>query len=128
MQSLRVKLGNFLPNFSTAGMSSVLYGLVACLLLLLLLSFGGSAIVYFSTLAESWLSIFAVIINVLALFIGGFIAGRKGKNRGLLRGGTVALLLLILIILTGNASLVQIGSKLAYYLPAGALGGICGVK
>lgn len=111
-----------------SGVTGIIYGLLATLLAMLLLSLLGSAVVFFSRLPESSLYIIAVLVNVLALFAGGFIAGRKGKSRGLVRGLIVGVVVLALMVAFGSVPLAQLAMKAGYCLPAAALGGVCGVK
>lgn len=110
------------------GIAGTIYGLLAAIIALLLLSFIGSSVIYFSSLPESSLYVTAVIVNIISLFAGGYIAGRKGKSRGLMRGLIVGVAVLLLMVLFGSVPLSQLALKAGYCLPAAALGGVCGVK
>ena len=115
-----------MPN--TQGVAGTIYGLVAAIIALLLLSFIGSSVVYFSSMSENSLYVMAVIINIIAMFAGGFMAGRKAKSRGLVRGLIVGVALLLLMLAFGSVTFSQLALKAGYCLPAAALGGVCGIS
>ncbi len=110
------------------GILAIFYGLAGALIILLILSFGGSALIYFSDLPEQSLYLIAVIINLIAMFGGGFLAGRKGENKGLWRGLSIGIIMLLIMLFTGNLGMEQIAAKAGYCLPAAALGGVFGIK
>ncbi len=110
------------------GILAIVYGLAGALIVLLILSFGGSALIYFSDLPEQSLYLIAVIVNLIAMFGGGFLAGRKGQNKGLWRGLSVGVIMLLIMLFTGNLGLEQMAAKAGYCLPAAALGGVFGIR
>ena len=108
-----------------------LYGLLAALIILGLLTLIFSAVVYFTELSEALLRPGGIVISVLALLCGGFIAGRKGQNQGIWRGLSLGLLYLLILYLvaaaSGNGGQILL-PKAGYIILAAVIGGICGVK
>ena len=115
-------------NFPAQGAVGVFIGIAAAFIIMLLCSFFGSGIVYFTHLPESSLHVMAIIVNIFALGAGGFISARKAGNRGLIRGLTVGFMILLLMLAIGSVTLPELALKAGYCLPAAALGGVCGIK
>lgn len=103
-------------------------GVVSAILVMLILSLLMAIIVYFSPIAEDSLHGVAVIINAIAIFIGGYITAHLAGSRGLLLGLTTAALILMLMILFGPGEGGNITLKVVYCLLAGMIGGIFGVR
>lgn len=103
-------------------------GVVSAILVMLILSLLTAMIVYFSPIAESSLRGVAIIINAIAIFIGGYITGHLAGSRGLLLGLITAAVILLLMILLGPNDGGNITLKVVYCLLAGMIGGIFGVR
>ncbi|NPV52748.1 MAG: TIGR04086 family membrane protein [Firmicutes bacterium] len=75
-------------------------------------------------------------ISYAAVIIGGLVAGRRYKRRGIIVGGVVGLAYVLLILAIGSAggggmegiSTIEALERLAFSIAAGALGGILGVN
>ncbi len=109
----------------------VLYGLLIAIVIIGFLSLLFSVIVYFSPLGESCLRPAGIIITVFGLFCGGYIAGRRGGNYGLIRGLILGLLYLFILYLfaAGSGSpLLPLLTKGGYTLLSSIIGGIWGIK
>jgi len=94
--------GQFFNGVQMQGAAGALMGLAAALLILLICSLIGSGLVYFTRLPESSFHVMAILIDILAMFAGGFIAAHKAGNRGLLRGLAVGLIIAILTVSGDN--------------------------
>lgn len=112
---------------------AVFYGLVFIFAIIFIVGLILSFILRFSNVTEQSLQWTTAIITFIALFIGGFIAGGKGKESGWILGGITGLSFVIIVLLIQylgfNASieLTQLLYHLAYIVTA-ALGGIIGVN
>ncbi|MGA8941417.1 MAG: TIGR04086 family membrane protein [Thermoactinomyces sp.] len=87
----------------------------------------------YSSLSSSQLPAIAFVLNLLALFCGGFVTARKSEYRGWIAGGiqgTLYVLILLLIAFLAFDTLTTIHplwlSMLAF--GGGALGGIAGIQ
>ncbi|MDD2497919.1 MAG: TIGR04086 family membrane protein [Desulfitobacteriaceae bacterium] len=112
-------------------MGSVIRGLVISYVLIIILSLILSLIFYLSPLSELWMKPFGVVTAALALFCGGYGAGRSAGTKGLYHGLFVGILFILLMAVTSLASGISWSSfivKSAYSLLAAAIGGISGVK
>jgi putative membrane protein (TIGR04086 family) len=67
--------------------SAILYGTGTILLIAIVASLVFALMLRFTSLEESSISLAVTIISFLALFIGGFMSGGKGKEKGLVLGG-----------------------------------------
>ncbi|WP_321177919.1 TIGR04086 family membrane protein [Robertmurraya siralis] len=111
----------------------MLYGVIGIFLLLIIASFVFSVILRFTNTQESSLGILTTIISFITLFAGGFITGRKGKEKGWLIGaltGAIYTLIIFLFQYLGYDSLFsleQIVYHVCYILTA-MMGGILGVN
>lgn len=108
-----------------------LYGLLITLVLLGVLTLIFTAIIFFSDLSESYLRPAGIIISVISLLCGGFIAGRKGGSHGLWRGlalGILYVLILCILAATSDGTFQSLITKAGYSLLSATIGGICGVK
>ncbi len=108
--------------------------LLACLgafIIITILSLLFSALICYTSIDEAYLAPAGVIITVLGLLAGGYLAGRRCKKNGLLNGlflGVLYFLILWLLSAIGGASIVPVLTKLPYILLAPMIGGILGVK
>ncbi|BAC13987.1 hypothetical conserved protein [Oceanobacillus iheyensis HTE831] len=113
--------------------TALLYGWVALFGILIISSFILALLLNFTEFSESALSLVTLIIGILALFIGGLIAGLKGKNKGWMIGAMIGVGFTLLIFLVQYLGYQQ-GFTLkqtAYhslYLAVALLGGIIGVN
>ncbi|PMC39799.1 TIGR04086 family membrane protein [Bacillus sp. UMB0899] len=92
-----------------------------------------SLLLKFTSLTESSITWLILGLSILALFIGGFVAGGNGKEKGWLIGGITALLFSLIILLFKFLGHGQIFSmeELMYhggFLLVAMLGGIFGVN
>ncbi|WP_274855351.1 TIGR04086 family membrane protein [Bacillus methanolicus] len=116
-------------NFGTA----VLYGVIAIFLFAIISSLIFSLILRFTSAQESGIQMFVTIISFTALFIGGFISGGKGKQKGWLLGGLTGLLYSIIVFLfqfLGFDSLFTLKQLIYHicYVLVAMMGGILGVN
>jgi putative membrane protein (TIGR04086 family) len=111
--------------------------LLAGLIYILLIVFTGtlitSLLLSISGIQESSLPYFAYTIHILALLVGGWIAGKRAGEKGWYYGGMSGLLYALLLTLTsflGNDHGLGLDSLLILLASSGsgALGGIFGVN
>jgi putative membrane protein (TIGR04086 family) len=118
---------------STKMFSAMLIGLLTILGIILTFSVVISLILRFSTVAESSFTWVIVGLSFLALFIGGFVSGKKGREKGWFLGAGTGLLFAILVFLfqylgyqvqfNAEQYLYHIG-----YILISIIGGILGVN
>lgn len=113
--------------------TALLYGWVALFGILLLSSLILAILLNFTEFSDSALSLVTLIVGILALFIGGFIAGLKGKSKGWMIGALIGLGFTLLIFLVQYLGYQQVFTlkQTAYhslYLGVALLGGILGVN
>ncbi|MGI5891951.1 MAG: TIGR04086 family membrane protein [Bacillota bacterium] len=126
-----MEIKDFGTKIKTGTFSCSLWGIIAAIIIILVTSFIMSCVIFYTSLPESFMRPAVIIISVFALFMGGFIAGRKAQNRGLLHGllvGLVFVVILLLLTLAQGGSWSSFGIHSAYCLLASVIGGICGVK
>ena len=119
---------NFMPSFEVRGIGGIAFGLLIAIVTMLLLSFIATMVVYFSPLPESALVTIAIIINVIAILLGGFFAGRKASSKGFLHGLAVGAIVLVIMLILGGVTLGSFIIQTLYCLLAGTIGGIFGIK
>ncbi|WP_175639820.1 TIGR04086 family membrane protein [Metabacillus schmidteae] len=112
---------------------AILYGLITIFAMALVTSLIFSLLLKFTSLTESSITWLILGLSILALFIGGFVAGGNGKEKGWLIGGITALLFSLIILLFKFLGHGQIFSmeELMYhggFLLVAMLGGIFGVN
>lgn len=111
----------------------ILYGWTFILGLILLASIVLALLLKFTELNEPTLSTITLIIGLIALFIGGFIAGIKGKAKGWMIGAVVGLgfsLFIFVIQYLGyqeSFTLLQTFHHMGFFIVA-LIGGIFGVN
>lgn len=112
---------------------AILFGIIAVFLLAIFSSLIFSLLLKFTTLQESSLQFGVSAISFVSLFIGGFISGGKGKQKGWLLGGLTGLIYSLIILLFQYLgydrlfNLEQIIYHTCYILTA-MMGGILGVN
>ncbi len=104
-------------------------GVAVCTVLLLV----AAAVLTTGVIPQVAVSPIAVAILAISAFVGGLIAARFSRERGLLTGALVGLLLFLLTALLGLSVLQSLdGSsmliKAALMIGGGALGGVLGVN
>lgn len=114
-------------NISGSKPKAILIGLAAAIIGMLLLSLPVSLAVYLSPLSDLHLDKIAVIIEGLALLVGGFAAGLSAREKGLILGLITALLSLILLFLLNKGS-GMMPLKIIVSLISGGIGGVLGVR
>ncbi|MCL1630492.1 TIGR04086 family membrane protein [Sporolactobacillus sp. CPB3-1] len=72
-------------------LSAVTYGMTAAIVIVLASALLLASLLRFTSFAESNGSILPIVISLVALFIGGVIAGSKTKEKGLLIGAITGL-------------------------------------
>lgn len=112
---------------------SVLYGVIAIFVLAIISSLIFSLLLTFTSLQESSMQYIVTTVSFISLFIGGFITGRNGKQKGWLIGGTTGLIYSIIIFLfqyLGHDSLFS-SEQIIYhtcYILTAMMGAILGVN
>ena len=104
-------------------------GAVCCLLVLLLLA----AVLAATDVPKAAITPLAVVAAAVGAFIGGIVAARMAREKGLLLGAACGLVLFLLVLIAGFAVLKDIrGSyaviKLLVLIACGSVGGILGVN
>lgn len=113
--------------------TALLYGWIIVLGLIFVSSMILALLLRFTTFNDPTLSWVAFVIGLISLFIGGLVAGAKGKTKGWIIGGITGLgftLLIFLIQYLGyhqGFSLEQTLHHLGYILAA-LFGGVIGVN
>lgn len=77
----------------------ILYGLMTIFVIALVTSLIFSLLLKFTNLTESSITWLLLGISFISVFIGGFVSGGKGKEKGWLIGGITALLYTLIIYL-----------------------------
>ncbi|MFD2446189.1 TIGR04086 family membrane protein [Bacillus sp. CGMCC 1.16607] len=112
---------------------SILHGIISIFLVAIVSSLIFSLLLRFTSTQESSLQMIVTAVSFISLFIGGFISGGKGKEKGWLLGGGTGLLYSLIIFLfqyLGHDRLFnfeQIIYHICYMLVA-MMGGILGVN
>ena len=104
-------------------------GAVVCLLLLLLMA----AVIAAVDVPKAAITPLAVVASAVGAFVGGIVAAKIAKEKGLLFGAACGLILFVLVLVAGFAVLEEVrGSfavaKLFILIGCGAIGGILGVN
>lgn len=112
---------------------AVLYGVMAIFLLAVVSSFIFSLLLKFTSVQESSLQYVMTSISFLSIFIGGFITGGNGKQKGWLIGGSTGLVYSLIIFLfqfLGYDSLFTFEQLIYHtcYILTAMMGGILGVN
>ncbi|NLP49477.1 TIGR04086 family membrane protein [Bacillus sp. RO1] len=112
---------------------AVMYGLITVFMLAIFISFIFSLLLRFTSLQETSVAWIIVTLSFITLFIGGFISGGRGKEKGWLLGGATGgayTLVIFLFQYLGNDSLFTLQQMLFHlgFIGIAALGGIIGVN
>ncbi len=104
-------------------------GVIVCAVILLI----AAAIMTTGILPASAVTPIALAAAAIGAFVGGFVAARLSRERGLLYGAGVGLLLFLLITVVGIAASQELRGtmmllKAALTIGFGALGGVLGVN
>lgn len=113
--------------------SAVLYGIIVIFLLLVISSLVISLILKFTSVGESSLQFITTAISFVVLFVGGFISGGKGKQKGWLIGGLTGIVYSLVIFLfqyLGFDKLFSINQVIYHvcYILTAMMGAILGVN
>lgn len=109
------------------------FGLVVVLAIIMCSSFLLSLLLRFTSLTEHSLTWVILGLSILALFIGGMVSGKKGKEKGWILGTGTGLLFSVVVFLVQYLGYqVQFDPEQYLYhlgyLLASALGGVMGVN
>ncbi|MFY4774752.1 TIGR04086 family membrane protein [Metabacillus sp. RGM 3146] len=112
---------------------AIMHGLITIFAMALIISFIFSMLLKFTGLTEDSVKWVIMGLSFVTLFIGGFVSGGKGKEKGWLIGGLTSLLYTLIILvfqflgLGSSFSLEQLAFHAGFLLIA-MLGGIMGVN
>lgn len=112
---------------------ALFYGWIFMFSLIIVSSIVIALLLRFTSFNEPTLSWVSLIIGLIALFIGGLVAGFKSKAKGWIIGGMVGLgftLIIFFIQYLGYKQAFSFGQSLHHlgYIMAALLGGIIGVN
>lgn len=113
--------------------AAILYGVITTFVIVLTSSIVLSLLLRFTKIQESSLTWVILTLSFLALFIGGFVSGGKGKQKGWFVGGGTGVLFTLLIFLVQflgyqtSFSIEQMSYHIGYIIIA-VLGGVMGVN
>lgn len=113
--------------------AAILYGVITTFVIVLTSSIVLSLLLRFTKIQESSLTWVILTLSFLALFIGGFVSGGKGKQKGWLVGGGTGMLFTLLVFLVqflgyqSSFSIEQMSYHIGYIIIA-VLGGVIGVN
>lgn len=112
---------------------AVLHGVIAIFVFAILSSLIFSLLLAFTSVQESALKYIVTTVSFISLFIGGFITGKNGKQKGWLLGGATGIIYSTIIFLfqfLGHDSLFSM-EQLVYhtcYILTAMMGAILGVN
>jgi len=111
----------------------ILFGLIAIFVLAIISSLVFSLLLKFTSLQETSIQFVVTAISFVALFIGGFISGGKGKQKGWLLGGLTGLIytgVIFLFQFLGVDRLFDLEQVIYHtcYILTAMMGGILGVN
>ncbi|NLF80423.1 MAG: TIGR04086 family membrane protein [Clostridia bacterium] len=119
---------NLRDMVSLKAIKCVLYGVGAALLLMLVLSFFAALIVHIGGMLDRSLYICAILVEIIAVFGGAYLAAHLHGSRGLMMGLACGLLVFVLMLIFGGAGIISPWLKLLYCTIAGMAGGFLGIK
>ncbi|WP_243386199.1 TIGR04086 family membrane protein [Bacillus kexueae] len=113
--------------------SAILYGVISIFLMGLVVSLLFSLLLKFTSLTEQSIQWVVTTLGFIAVFIGGFVAGGKGKEKGLLLGALTAIIYTSIILLFNFLGFGQTLSAKNWmyhggFLLIAMLGGVIGVN
>src|SRR5690625_1987445 len=133
MNKYNFKEGGLILKMKNSHLIAIVYGWITILVLILLTSMLLSLFVRFTAMSEFTFSYITLTIGLITLFIGGIVAGLKGKEKGwiigALTGGGFTLLTFLVQYLGFNEvfSMQQTIYHITYILAA-IVGSIVGVN
>lgn len=112
---------------------AIMHGLLTIFAMALIISLIISLLLKFTGLTEGTLKWVMVALSFLTLFIGGFVSGGKGKEKGWLIGGITSLLFTLIIILfqflgLGSSFTLSQAAFHGGFMLTAMLGGMMGVN
>jgi|SRR5690625_1017386 len=112
---------------------ALFYGWTVVLAIILLTSICLALILRFTELNEPTLSTITLVLGLIGLFVGGFVAGIKSKAKGWITGGAIGIgfsLFIFLIQYLGYEQTFTFSQSLHHlgFLIAALIGGIIGVN
>ena len=86
---------------------------------------------YFDLISDSTLSLLEITIMIIIMFIGGFLIGKKSKNKGWLEGLKIGSIFIIILILLNIIFIQTFDFKNIFYfiilIISSMLGGMIGI-
>jgi len=112
---------------------ALFYGLIFIFCIIIVSSFVIAVLLRFTSFNEPTLSWTTLVIGLIALFIGGLVAGLKSKAKGWIIGAMVGIgftLIIFLIQYLGYKQAFSLGQSIHHlgYIASALLGGIFGVN
>jgi putative membrane protein (TIGR04086 family) len=112
---------------------AIMFGLITIFIFAIATSLIFSLLLRFTSLQETSVAWIILTLSFLTLFIGGFVSGGKGKEKGWMLGGATGgayTLVIFLFQYLGNDSLFTLHQLLFHlgFIGVAALGGIIGVN
>ncbi|SHF66057.1 TIGR04086 family membrane protein [Ornithinibacillus halophilus] len=112
---------------------ALMYGWIVVLALIFLSSLSLALLLKFSTFNEPTLTWVALVIGLIVLFLGGMIAGIKGKAKGWIIGAFTGLGFTLFVFLVqflgyGESFNAQQSIHHLFYILSAVLGGVVGVN
>ena len=112
---------------------AIIFGLITIFVIALATSLVFASLLKLTGITESSIKWLLLGISILAMFIGGFVAGGNGKEKGWLIGGITALIYTLIIFLfqfLGHGKIFSMEQTLyhAGFLLVAMVGGVFGVN
>ncbi|MFC4320918.1 TIGR04086 family membrane protein [Litchfieldia salsa] len=109
------------------------YGVATIFIIIILTSLIFSLLLKFTSIEEESLTWIILAISFLTLFVGGFVSGGKGKEKGWLMGGATGILYSLIVFLfqyLGHDTLFSTEQSIYHlgFLATAMIGGIFGVN
>lgn len=113
--------------------NAVLFGIIAIFTLAIITSLISALILRFSSVQDTSIQWIITAISFITLFIGGFISGGKGKEKGWLIGGLTGLIYSIIIFFAQYLGYDRIFTTEQFlyhggYIATAMIGGMMGVN
>jgi putative membrane protein (TIGR04086 family) len=120
-------------HFMQRQISAVLYGVITILVMAIASSIIFATILRLSQLTEHSIQLLVTIISFLSIFMGGYITGGKGKEKGLLLGAITGIVYSSIIFLyqyLGYNSIFSLKQLIFHlcYIATAMLGSVLGVN